>query len=186
MRHKRSVLGVVFTKIGGLLLFLVILALADIFLAGSTNRYIMAVLAFLNGNLGLIIAYSIFFFLAELFYVFFLPFNLPYPVFNAVGGFLLVVFLFRMLQMIENVTGTSLYPLIALRYFVALLVFFIVLIVGFVKVFIPTPKYYRTRRHKEKEKKTYDYPGWHDIGAEFRGMVMDAIKGVRDSIKKNK
>ncbi len=186
MRRKKSVLWVVLSNIGGFLLFLVMLALADIFLGNSSNKSVIAVLSFLNSNLGLIIAFSIFFFIAELFYVLFLPFNLPYPLFNAVGGFLLVIFLFRLFLMIQGVTGADLYPLISLRYFFAVLVFFIVLIVGFVKVFIPTPRYRKTRRPKEKAGREHADPGWHDIGDEFRGMIMDIIKSIRDSVKGKK
>jgi len=186
MRKKKSVLGVVLTNIGGLLLFFVVLALANIFLSGISNEVFRNALDFINKNLGLIILFSIFFFFAELCYIFILPFNLPYPIFNAMAGFLLVIFIFRIFSMIEKVSDVNLFPLINFKFIVATFVFFIVLIVGYVRIFTPKRKVVREKKTKEKKKKSKDKTEWQDVSEEFRLMLLDIITRIRSSFKKKK
>ena len=80
----------------------------------------------------------------------------------------------------------------ASRYLIATVVFFIVIIVGYVKIFTPErPADEKVRekvkeRKKEKVKNKKSDTEWKDVGEEFKMMVMDVLKSIRRSVNKKK
>lgn len=182
MKHKKSVLGVVLSKLGGLLVFLILIGIAN--LVYFPNITFVRVVQFLDNNLGLIILYSIIFFFAELFSILVFPFNLLYPIFNAVGSAFLVSFLFKMYFMIESLVGIGEVEPLRVLYFVVIpLVFFIVLVVGYVNVFknIGSEKHTEKPVKKMKDKKKVE---WNEVGEEFKLMIYDLIRKAREAINK--
>ena len=67
----KTVFGVVISKVAGLLIFLILLAIANMFVDDITNEIALQSLSFINNNVGFIIIFSIVFFFAELFETFY-------------------------------------------------------------------------------------------------------------------
>lgn len=148
MKNK-TVLGVILSRLIGLLVFLILLAIANVLEIYVPNAIYSKTVSFLNNNLGLIILFSIIFSFGELFSIFKFPFNLPYPIFNGIGSIFLVTFLFRILSLIGGITSQDFFlPFRLMEPWVYPLVLLIVLIVGYVRIL----KYLsKPRKHLKKE-----------------------------------
>jgi hypothetical protein len=135
----------------------------------------------------LIILFSVLFMIGDIFAVFPFPFNLPFPLFNAAGSMLLVSFLLAVLIYVDGYFSIGISPALdAIALFLLPLVIIIVLIAGYVSIFagLKSPKpdpSQDTRPSRTPE----NYPSWETIGEEFRQMVADVIRKVRNEIHKD-
>lgn len=161
---NKSVLGVVLSGLIGILIFLILLAVANVVEIFIANDIFSEIIRFLNNNLGLILSFSIILFFGELFSIFRFPFNVPYPIINAVGSIYLITFLFRIVSLVERLLNQDFFPFNLVGLFIYPLVFIIVLIVGYVNVFKITEK----PTKKEKKIKTKKHEDWKDDLREFR------------------
>lgn len=131
---KKTVLGVTLSKLIGLLIFLFLLGLANM-LKIDNSSYLQTV-QFLNKSLGIIILFSIFFYLGELFSIFEFPINLPSPVLNALGGVFLATFLFRIFYIVGDIVSQDFFAIFRVfEPLLYLIIFFIVIIAGYVSIF---------------------------------------------------
>jgi hypothetical protein len=141
-RREESVAEVLISRIIGLVIFLIVLAILNI-LAGAYVQapIFLRIVAFLNANLALLILISAIFLIGDLFGVLEFPLNLPGPIFGAVGAVFLVMFLFRLFSLIGEITGIELFTLFerTLALPVYILVFTIVLIGGYIALFADPP-----------------------------------------------
>jgi hypothetical protein len=140
-RRKESVVGVLISRVIGLVIFLILLGILNI-LAGDyvQSPIFLQIVAFLNANLGLLILITVIFLVGDLFGALTFPLNLPGPVFGAVGAVFLVMFLFRLFSLVGELTGVGLFALFktfALPVYV--LVFIIALIGGYIALFADPP-----------------------------------------------
>jgi len=100
-KQNKTVLSVTLSRLISLLVFLVLLWIANII---SINNFTyLQIVGFLNQNLEILIIFSLLLYLGELFFVFKFPLNIPAPIFNALGGFFLVKFIFKIFYMIKEV-----------------------------------------------------------------------------------
>lgn len=97
---SKSILDITLSSLISFLLFLLFLGILNS--VQMDNDLILRILNFLNQNLWLIILFSIFFYLGEIFSVFKFPINIPMPILNAIGGIYLVHFLFEILYEIDK------------------------------------------------------------------------------------
>jgi len=181
---KETALSVTISALVGLLIFLILLGLANII--SINNSIYIQIVDFLNQNVGRIIIFSILFYLGELFFVFKFPFNLPGPLFNAFGSIYLITFIFGIIYLIGSFVEQDLLDIIGfLEPVVKAIVFILVIIVGYVMVIVDLSgikerckgvKRGREKRSKEKGKKQRKKEGdddvekieWQDIGKEFK------------------
>jgi len=150
MAKKKSILRIAFSRIIGLLVFLLIVFLVNYLAVFTSNEIFDNAVKFLNTNVWLLVMLGILFGIGELFGALQFPLNLPAPVFNAIGAVYLVTFIFRVFGLVENVVGFG-FPGIFrwLSYLISVIVFVIVIIVGYVMIFTEIGK----KKHKEKHKK---------------------------------
>ncbi len=171
----------------GFLLFLIMLFIANMLLASIENPSYHQIVQFLNTNIGLIILFSLIFFVAELFDFFIFPFNLPAPLINAVGILFLLKFVYNSFGLVEALTQTQVFQIFRqLSSPIYLIVFLAVLIGGYISIFIRLARKEEPRKRKLRLKKPKTKPTWQDVGDEFRGMIYDAFREVRESIKSKK
>jgi hypothetical protein len=136
--------GIIISKIIGFLVFLIILAIANYLKVYITNEMYYTVIDFIIDNLWLSFLIFIATMIAEVFWVFSFPFNLPAPILSAISSVFIVSYIYRMWILVEGFTTTkivipiwAIYPL----------VFWIVLIVGYISIFLKLSK----KKIKEKE-----------------------------------
>ena len=175
-----KVFKIVFSKILGLMIFLVLLFLIN---ALDVNVYpYRAIVGFINRNALLLVMISILFMVAEIFFSFMFPFNLPGPFFSAPAAFYLTMFIFRVFVLIDTLIGETLFSYIAaFAGMIYLIVFAAVFIGGYATIIaglVKPKKEKRVKKHKDKE--------WEDIGGEFRKAFSDLFRKIADSIDKTK
>jgi hypothetical protein len=175
---NKNISTIILSRLGGLLLFIILLLIANIISNQITNPIILQIIYFLNNNIGTIIFFTIIFFLADLFSIFIFPFNLPYPLFNALGSILLILFLFQILPHSIIIQEETKNTILNLQTITLLIVTLIVLIVGYTNIFSHKEK----KRQKSKKKQQTN---WEDVGNEFRELIIFFSKKLR-KVKKKK
>lgn len=182
--NNKTVLGVTLSRLIGLILFLILFSIAS--MLQINNLTYIRVINFLSVNLWIIVILSIFFYIGELFFVFKFPFNLPGPIFNAIGGVLLLGFLFRMFYFIGSIfIEESFYPLKNLEPLIYFLVFTIVIIAGYISIFINIKHSEENRRlHKKYFKDTENE--LEEIGGELKETAHKVITNIKKSLEPKK
>ncbi|MDP3918622.1 MAG: hypothetical protein Q8Q35_01815 [Nanoarchaeota archaeon] len=133
-----KVLGIIFRRGIGLLIYLILLGIAN--LISWSNPTFVQTIFFLNSSLGIIIFFTVFFLVGEIFNVLKFPWNIPGPIFNAIGALLMVTFFLSIFNLLGTVVDSTLATVFTeLAPMASFVVFFIVLIVGYVKVFKSMP-----------------------------------------------
>jgi len=148
MGQVKSTLKIVLSKILGVIIFLAMVLLVNILTYFFQNQYLEVVVKFLNSNLWILILMSALFMLAEIFWVLDFPLNLPAPFFSAVSSLFLISFILQLLSYIgisQNIIPASIINL--LNIIIYPLVFFIVLITGYVKIYLSQKS--KNKSHKK-------------------------------------
>jgi len=136
MNQLKNVVGIFLSKLLGLIIFLVILGLLNFLVPYVDNNVFSNVVFFLNSNILLILLFSLFFCVAEMFFALVFPFSLPAPLFSSFGSVFLVTFIFNVLGFLDRAFGMGLMSLLSGVYvLVVVAVFFIVFVVGYSIVF---------------------------------------------------
>ena len=141
-RRKESFVGVLVSRLTGIIVFLILLGVLNI-IAGVYVRSpaFLRVVELLNVNVGFLILIAAIFLVGDLFGTLVFPLNLPGPFFSAVGAVFTVVFIFRLFALVGEMTGIGVFTLFSgtLALLIYILVFVVVLIGGYVALFADPP-----------------------------------------------
>lgn len=173
MASGKSFFWIVFSRLFGIMVFLIILFLLNLLVSVVDVEILTKVVAFLNENLVIILAISVAFFIAELFGALVFPFNLPTPIFNAVGAVFLASFILRILSLADFLEGF----VNAISLFIYPLVFLAVIVFGYFGMF------FRLGRKERRKKKPKE---WEEIGEEVKSAVQEAVELAREEIRGKK
>ena len=147
----------ILTRFIGFLIFLVLLGLANVLTFYIKNEIFLSVVNFLNANIWLIIIFSVILLIGEIFGLLMFPLNIPGPLFNAVGGVLLIQFVFKLFSFIITLSNVTInIPLNYIENFVMIIVFIIVLVIGYVHIIIDATrpkKKIHSERHEHRSKR---------------------------------
>jgi hypothetical protein len=150
MSQIKNLLKIFFTGVLGFLIFAILLVAMNFLAKSFQNEIFLEVVGFLNKNFLFIILFSFIFIFGELFGALVFPLNLPSPLLNAVGSIFLIRFLFNVLGFVSLLLGIYLEVNFEYIYFILIVaVFLIILISGYVSIFLNIKK---EKRNKEKKK----------------------------------
>ena len=184
---KQNINWIVWSGILGILFFLILLGVLNIISENVANPVFQEIVGFLNQNILLILLISVLLLFGNIFEIFIFPFNIFYPLFNAVGGVLWVEFIFRILKLVSLLIEQDIYAIFAPFYFLAImLVLIIILIVGYVHVFsriIPRRKIPRVIIKPRRQESNIE---WKDVGNEFKGAAYNLASTLKDSLEPKK
>ena len=139
----------------GIVIFLISIGILNIVSNSVGNPVLESIVNFLNQNLLFILKISIVLLLGNVFSAFAFPFNIIYPVFNAVGGALWVYLTFEVFKLIDSLVETNLSGMFAPFYEIALiLVVSIVLLGGHLNILSSLGKGKPPKKHKQIRKKS--------------------------------
>jgi len=142
----------ILTRFIGFLIFLVLLGLANVLTYYIKNEIFLSVVNFLNVNVWLIIIFSVILLIGEIFGLLMFPLNIPGPLFNAVGSVFLIQFVFKLFEFITKLSKVVInIPLNNIENVVMILVFIIVLVVGYVHIVIDATRP-KKRMHSHNER----------------------------------
>jgi signal transduction histidine kinase len=176
----KSAIGVTVSRLIGLIVFLILLAIANVI---SFNSYFYTgIVGFFNTKILVIIFFTLLLYLGELFFVFGFPINMPAPIFNAFGGAFLVSFIFDLFAKLGSLMGTNaLYALRPIEWLLVIIVFLLALIIGYVRVFSEIGS--KKKEKKKIKKKIDEEHDWDDIKREIKTAVYHATKNLSDKLK---
>lgn len=183
----RSIPIIVLQRLFGLILFLVLLYVANHLAFFTENPLNYQIIQFLNNNIWLIIVMSITFLFGEVFNALIFPFNLPAPLFNASASVLLVAFLFRIFSLIDIILDEQILLIFnRIAFIVYPLVFMMVLIGGYIAILVKLSKTDESEslQGKKYKEKTREKLTWKDVGDEFKQTIFDLLTLMRQSINK--
>jgi uncharacterized membrane protein len=187
MSKGRNILEISVSRLVGLVIFLVLLVIANLIYINSSIY--LDIVGFLNSNIGIIILFTILLYLGEVFFIFDFPLNIPAPIFNAIGGFFVVGFIFDVIYLIGNFIGPNVFYLLKLlEPFVIWLVVLIILIVGYIEVFggigsksrkrraerVERARSMKEKRDRHEKSEKHDWE-WEDVKKEIRNAVHEAV-----------
>ncbi|MFH2020168.1 MAG: hypothetical protein ABIJ34_02075 [archaeon] len=179
-----KILRIILSKSIGFAIFLLILFIMNYLLPYVREPVFSGIVRFLNYNIMALIVITIFLLLGDVFFEIIFPFSLPAPIFSAFGAVFLVRFFFSIFGVIDNLLSvhiTSYFDF--LKYIIYPIVFLVVIIVGYVKIFVRlfVPK----KPKKELKSNARKQKTWEDIGLEFRQTISDFLEMLRREFKGN-
>jgi len=188
---EKSAIKVLISGLIGIILFLIMLIIFRYFAVHTSSPLFSGFVDLLYANAALIIIFSVLFMFGDIFATFVFPFNLPFPVFNAVASVLLVSFIIRLMGFINSFyalgIGTSLELVKLILY---PLTFVVVLIAGYISLFSKpqegnsdecSPPPALTNENEEQKRGS---PSWEEIGNEFRQAIFDFFHRISDELKR--
>lgn len=141
----------VLTRVIGFVIFLVLIGILNLLTYYIQNSTLSAIVSFLNNNLILIIVFTVIFIIADIFYYLWFPLSIPAPLLAAFASVLLVRFIFNLIVFILSLIGvTIIFPWDIVYWIIAVVVFILVIIIGYIRIFSHAARRSR-RRHKEHE-----------------------------------
>jgi hypothetical protein len=177
---------VVVSGLTGIIVFLVLLVILGYLASYFHNLFLLGFVSLLVDNPALIITMGILFMVADVFLLFRYPFNLPGPLFSGLGSLLVVSLIFILLNFFDLWYGTGMSVMFSKSmYILCFLVFFIVLIAGYARLF--SPEITRNDVHPEAETNNPTCPAcpsWGDVGNEIRQAIFDLFHRFREEINR--
>ncbi len=144
-----SVAKLLVYRLIGFLVFLSLMVALNILVTYTTVPIFSEFVIFLNNHLVFVSWIALFLVLGEVFILLRYPFNIPYPLFNSAGALLVVYFFADFFIFLMSYSQTQFLPVETLNiiFFIAgMLVFFIVLIVGYYKIFKNIPDEWKVKK----------------------------------------
>jgi len=179
----RSIPWIVFTRLSGLIFCLILLYIANHLAFFTENHFNYQIILFMNNNIWLIIVISIVFLIGEVFNALIFPFNLPAPLFNASASVLLANFIFRIFAIIDILLDEQIFQVFnRFEFIIYPLVFFIVLIGGYILILVRLSKTAECGSGQEHKENTREKLSWENVGDEFRQAIFDLLTQIRKSI----
>lgn len=180
---RKSIIGIIFSRVIGLLVFFGMLWVGNYLTAYIGNEVFQKTVAFLNWNVMLIVAMSVVFLVAELFGALVFPFDLPAPLFYASGSMLLVTFLIRILGLAGNITGIKTFGILVQSSYLAYpLTFILVLVFGYIGIFARLAGREKEVELKRPKKPKREPESFGEIYQKFLKEMEKAVKKIRKAL----
>jgi hypothetical protein len=184
---KRSVLWVVLSGLTGILVFMVLLVILGYFASYYHNAVLLGLFTLLVNNLALILTASVLFIVADIFYTFRFPFSIPGPLLGGLGSLFIVSLFFILMDFFDLTYSLGISAMFSkTRYILYPLVFFIVVIAGYARIFIP-----ENAGCKQPGGADVNDPAgctsrksWDDVGDEFRHAIFDFFHRIREELNR--
>lgn len=188
-KNPQSPLRVLISDLIGIIIFLLLLVLFRFFAAHTSWALFSGFVDLLSANAPLIIFFSVMLMIGDIFATFSFPFNLPFPIFSAIGSVLLVSFLLNIIMFLDSFYSIGISPAFELvRLILYPLTIIVVLIAGYLSIAAQVRKEKPETGIPSSEPGPVEHsavsPTWEDIGAEFRQMFYDLFRRIRDEINR--
>jgi hypothetical protein len=199
-QYRKPLSWIFLSRMIGIIIFLIIVVLANLLTHYVTNSFYNSGIALLNDNIWLLVIIAIVWLVADIFGVFAFPLNLPSPIIRAIGSVFFIVFILRVVQWGDTIAGSNFFnPFSLISVIIVPFVFVIVLASGYYHILRELS--WQPEMESEYGSDTYigyseyrdsadnpvtDAKSWDEIGEEFRMMIYDIIHRFREDIRKTK
>ena len=151
MAREKEIIWLLLSWVISFAVFLILLGVANVIKNNSTNQVLIQSVNFLNTNVFSLILIGILFLIGSIFMLLMFPFDLPGPLFSATGGFMLSNFIFKIFALINSLLAEKVFDmLISLSNYVSLIIFVLVLLIGYIDILVRNFRPKREERVKDK------------------------------------
>lgn len=165
---SKSFSGIIFEKIIGFLLFIIILLIANLLLNYVQNNYFIMFLSFFNSAVFFLFIILVFDIVSGIFWNTKFPIVLLAPLASAVLGMLILSFILSLiLFLFENIGIFIQFPF-EIIYF---LVFVIIIVIGYVNILSSLEK--KSKKGSKKKTSEEDFTPWEEIEEDFKKAFSD-------------
>jgi predicted PurR-regulated permease PerM len=202
----KSIPRIIISKLIGFLIFLILLAVANILIPYINSGIYTSFVEFFNANITILAIITLIGLVNGVFWSFYFPFNTIAPLISAILSMYIITFIYRFWTLLDKYTGLNvsitspIFPI----YLIYILVFFIVLISGYITILARHGKpkgeweerwENKLERKKERLERKIDKIDrkmrrkgveWDEIGDEFKLFFYNIGKGLNSLFKKNK
>ena len=185
---RKSIPKIILSRIIGFIIFLVLLGILNMLIPYVQNQIFSQIISFFNSNIFLLFIIMIIGLMAEIFWALIFPLNALAPIFSAISSIFILAFIFRAWNFIESFTG-SLISIPIPQYLIYVIVFWLVIIIGYIKVLASIGKFREKVEEDEEEKtirKKREKVEWDDIGNEFKNLLYNIGRSFNDLFGKKK
>jgi hypothetical protein len=177
---RNSVFWLIISKLIGLILFILVVWLANFFIPFINSPMYSEIVNFVNINLTFMIVMSAIFSIGEIFFALPFPVNLPAPLFSSLGTIFLVTFIGRLFQLIGFMTDIEIIEAFrVLSFIIYPLAFIGVLIGGYISIFSALVTGNGSHEKKPKSINVKRTRTWNDVGEEFKNAIFDFFSMLR-------
>lgn len=188
----RPVLRIIFSNILGFIMFLILLAIANLLVPHIPSSVYESIVDFFNSNILLFFGMMLVGMINEIFWSFFFPFNILAPITSATLSIFIVTFIYRAWYFIDSYVHTN----IVLPSSVYVPVALIVLFIGYITILArqgkpkevyeqeakkPVPKKSEIIKRKPDEKVE-----WEDVSNEFKLALYNLGRSINKSFEEGK
>jgi hypothetical protein len=188
----RPVLRVIFSNIIGFIMFLILLAIANLLVPHIPSSVYESIVDFFNSNILLFFGMMLVGMINEIFWSFFFPFNILAPITSAILSIFIVTFIYRVWTFIDSYVRTN----IVLPNYVYVPIALIVLFLSYIAILIrqgkpkevyeeeakkPVPKKSEIIKRKPDEKVE-----WEDVSNEFKLALYNIGRSINKSFESSK
>jgi len=190
----KSVFKIIISNIGGFIIFLIILAIANIIMPYIPSTIYADVVGFFNANIMLFLLMMFISMVNDIFWIFYFPFNILAPITSASLSIFVVVFFYRVWNFLNNYIKADITVPAGMYTPVALLV----LLIGYILILArrgkPREAYEKwvdKRAEAEKyskaaRKRPADEIDWDDVGNEFKLFFYNIGRSINKGFEKEK
>jgi hypothetical protein len=197
----QSIARIILSRVIGFLLFLVILAIANVLISSINNQVYTDTVDFFNTNLTIIIIVTFFGLVNDIFWTFYFPFNILAPVISAVLSVYIVTFIYRFWLFANNYIKFQLTIPINTIYLVVVL---LVLILGYIVILARggRPRQEWKERHEERRERRKEEVQerldnldkrikakqleWEEVGDQFKSALYKVGEKLNNSLDNKK
>mgnify|MGYP001166008374 CR=1 FL=1 len=184
-REDTSATKALISGLIGIIFFLIMLIIFRYIADHISSPLFSGFVDLLYANAALIIIFSVLFMLGDIFATFMFPFNLSFPLFNAIASVLLVSFIMSIMGFIDSFYALGIGPSLQLMKLILYpLIFVIVLISGYLSIFYRKPETCLPSSGQNDNDAPAERPSWGEVGGEFRQMVFDFFHRIRDELNR--
>ncbi len=190
----KSVFKIIISSIGGFIIFLIILAIANIIMPYIPSTIYADVVGFFNANIMLFLLMMFISMVNDIFWIFYFPFNILAPITSALLSIFVVVFFYRVWNFLNNYIKAEITVPKGLYTPVALLV----LVIGYIVILArrgkPREAYEEWVNKKQEVQKKSEAArkrpsqeiDWADVGNEFKLFFYNIGRSINKSFEKEK
>ncbi|MFH1396209.1 MAG: hypothetical protein ABIG93_02320 [archaeon] len=152
MGLNKQILRIVLFGLSGLLIFLILVGISNVLIPIIDNSFYTVNVEFMNQNLWIVITFTILFIAGDVFSILKFPFNIPYPLFNGVAAIMLTALFVNAFSWVWEMIFFDLLSINLSVIWVYVLVFVLVLAVGYYNIFKAVYKKRKVRKYKVNNK----------------------------------
>jgi hypothetical protein len=188
MGKEETIFKVIFGKVVGFLIFIILVVVAEMVLQNVENETFSQIVQFFSSNALLLFLITIFAMMGGIFWVLDFPFNIPSPIVQAVGSIFIVTFLLKAVAFTAEMFGKVFEVSGIIQIIIFILVGLVILVMGYLKLLVKLGKDIeplvaketrRIRSVERKQRKKRRYPSLKEVRGQFKLALFAMLRNAR-------